>query len=63
MGAGYCQWGGFTDRNIDNTFFRPLGPLAAAGERVTYGSKARKYIMMSSCEKTKGHMAYVATGH
>ena len=24
--------------------FRPLGPLAAAGQRVTYGRKARKYI-------------------
>ncbi len=25
---------------------RSLGPLAAAGERVTHGRKARKYIMM-----------------
>ncbi len=25
---------------------KPLGPLAAAGERVTHRRKARKYIMM-----------------
>ena len=25
---------------------RPLGPLAAVGERVTDGRKARKYIMI-----------------
>ncbi len=39
MGAGHCQWGGFTDRNVCN-----IGPLAAAGQRVTDGRKARKYI-------------------
>ena len=27
MGAGHCQWGGFTDRNVCNIpKFRPLGP-------------------------------------
>ncbi len=47
MGAGHCQWGGFTDRNVCNIpKLRPLGPLAAEGERVTHGRKARKYIMM-----------------
>ncbi len=50
MGAGYCQWGGLTDRNIYN--HSPLhvyiGPLATAGEPVTHARKerrkARKYI-------------------
>ncbi len=35
IGAGHCQWSGLTDQNIPN--IRPLGPLAAAGERLTYG--------------------------
>ncbi len=38
MGASHCQRGGFTDRNVCNIHgeeIRPLGPLAAAGERVT----------------------------
>ncbi len=32
MGAGYCQWGGLTIRNIMS-----VGPTAAAGEAVTDG--------------------------
>ncbi len=40
MGAGHCQWGGFTDRNVCNIW--PLGSLAAAGECVTHGRKEGK---------------------
>ncbi len=57
MGAGHCQWGGFTDRNVCNIHgeeIRPLGSLPASGGRVTHGRKegwkegrkARKYIRM-----------------
>ncbi len=57
MGAGYCQWGGITNRNICNIYgdahipkIMPTGPSAAAGEVETYvrkeGRKARKYIRM-----------------
>ena len=59
MGAGYCQWGGFTDRNVCNIHgeehltsryrailrilkIRSLGPLGAAGERVTHARKEGK---------------------
>ena len=43
MGAGHCQWGGFTDQMY---VIIPLGPSAAAGEAKTHGRKARKYIRM-----------------
>ncbi len=55
-GAGHCQCGGLTDRKVCYIHgdahlgyihipkLRSLGPLAAAGERLTYGRKARKYI-------------------
>ncbi len=57
IGAGHCQWGGCTDRNVCNIYgaehlasrypirmpkIKPLGPLAAAGERVTDGRKEGK---------------------
>ncbi len=43
MGAGHCQWGGFADRNVCNIpIFRSLGPVAAAGDRVTDGRKEGK---------------------
>ncbi len=45
MGAGYCQWGGLTDRNVCNIpKIMPIGQSAAAGEAKTNGRKARKYI-------------------
>ena len=51
-GAGHCHQDGLTDRNTCNMHGArhrnsgPLGPLAAAGERVTDGRKARKYIQI-----------------
>ncbi len=42
MGAGYCQWGGLSYRNIYNIITE--GPLVAAGEPRNHGRKARKYI-------------------
>ncbi len=47
MGAGYCQWGGLTDRNICNILWKhthciaimSVGPTPAAGEAVTDARK------------------------
>ncbi len=54
MGAGHCQWGGFTDRSVYNIHGEEhpaVRPLGTAGTGVTdarkeEGRKARKYIMM-----------------
>ena len=62
IGAGHCQWGGLTDRNICNTHggehlasrYWKSGPwahwLQREGALHTPGRKARKYIMMI-CQK------------
>ena len=51
IGAGHCQWGGCTDRNVCNIHggahllmpkIKPIGPTAAAGGRVTHGRKEGK---------------------
>ncbi len=52
MGAGHCQWGGLTDRNILSRASgggvglgiyietdMPIGPSAAAGDVATRGRK------------------------
>ncbi len=65
MGAGHCQWGGFTDRNVCNIHgeehlashlhVKNQAPrFIACSRRACYtrkeGRKARKYIMMWDCK-------------
>ena len=45
MGAGHCQWGEFTDRNVCNIIWS-VGLLAAAGEVVTHGRTESQTIIM-----------------
>ena len=67
MGAGHCPCNGvdlltgmyviYMERNTSHRAIpklRPLGPLAAAGECVTHGRKARKYMMMIKKNETNG---------
>ncbi len=47
MGAGHCQWGGFTDQNVCNIQRERV--LRTPGRKE--GRKARKYIMMMILQK------------